>query len=81
MPQAHACDSCGMPIETGQYCQYCVDESGKLQGFEETVARMSQFMARQKPGLTAQDAKAQTLAYMANMPAWKDHPGLKARRA
>jgi hypothetical protein len=69
-----------MPIDSGQYCQYCADESGKLHGFEETVERMSQFMARQEPGLSPKAATAKTLDYMAGMPAWKNHPGLKARR-
>jgi len=68
-----------MPIETGQYCQYCVDASGQLQSFDETVARMSQFWASREPGLAPADAEKRTLAHMAQMPAWKDHPGLKAR--
>jgi hypothetical protein len=68
-----------MPIETGQFCQYCVDENGGLQSFDETVARMSQFMTRQEPGLTQAEAEAKTLAHMAGMPAWRNHPGLKAR--
>lgn len=28
---SHKCESCGMAIENGIYCQYCVDETGKLQ--------------------------------------------------
>jgi hypothetical protein len=31
MTTAHACESCGMPIETGRYCDYCTDENGSLQ--------------------------------------------------
>jgi hypothetical protein len=68
-----------MPVESGPYCQYCADDSGQLHGFEETVARMSQFWRQQEPGLSAADAEAKTLAYMADMPAWKDHPDLKGR--
>ena len=30
-----ACESCGMPIESGRYCGYCTDETGALQPFEE----------------------------------------------
>jgi hypothetical protein len=74
----HHCQSCAMPIETGIYCQYCADEKGNLQPFEERFDRMVQWMARQKPGLSPDEARAQTLAYMAQMPAWRDHPKVKA---
>jgi hypothetical protein len=73
------CESCGMPIETGRYCQYCSDEKGELQPFDERFARMVQFTQRQQPGLSRADAERQTLAYMAKMPAWKDHPRVKAQ--
>ena len=33
MTTAPACESCGMPIETGRYCGYCTDETGALQSF------------------------------------------------
>jgi hypothetical protein len=71
------CESCAMPIETGHYCQYCADEKGNLQPFEERFERMVQWMASQKPGLSREDAQEQTLAYMAQMPAWRDHPKVK----
>ncbi len=72
-----SCESCGMPIDRGRYCQYCTDRDGKLYGFEETVARMSQFMRTQDPNLTEEQARRQTLAHMAKMPAWRDHARLK----
>ncbi len=76
---SHAnCHSCGMPIESGKYCQHCVDEKGHLQGFDETVARMAQFWRSQDATLTPEDARAKTLAHMATMPAWKDHPRVRA---
>src|ERR1017187_9781579 len=43
----HQCQSCAMPIETGVYCQYCSDEKGNLQPFEERFDRMVQWMSRQ----------------------------------
>jgi hypothetical protein len=67
-----------MPIESGLYCQYCSDEKGNLQPFEERFERMVQWMSRQKPDLSSEEAKKQTLAFMATMPAWRDHPKLKA---
>jgi len=35
MSDKHPCESCSMPIESGQYCAHCVDKDGKLQPFEE----------------------------------------------
>jgi len=73
------CESCGMPIEAGPYCQYCVDEHGKLQAFEERFERMVQWQARKEPDAARAVLEQKTLAYMATMPAWKDHPRVKAR--
>jgi len=73
------CQSCGMTIESGPYCPYCVDEKGQLQAFEERLARMKQFVQRRDPSLSDADAERQTLAYMATMPAWRDHPRVKGR--
>jgi hypothetical protein len=70
-----------MPIENGIYCQYCADEKGQLQPFEERFARMVQWTLREKPGLSEADAQKQTLAYMAKMPAWRDRPELMAALA
>lgn len=75
----HACESCGMPIEAGPYCQHCVDPSGKLQPFEERFERMIQWQARREPNATRAELERKTLAYMANMPAWKGHPRVTAR--
>ena len=71
------CDSCGMPIEAGPYCNHCVDAHGKLQPFDERFERMVQWQMRQKPNLDRAQAEKDTLAYMARMPAWKDHPRVK----
>ncbi len=72
------CESCAMPIESGVYCRYCADEQGNLQPFEERFERMVQWMSRQNPNLSLADARQQTLVYMAKMPAWREHPALKA---
>jgi len=73
----HHCDSCGMPIETGPYCQYCVDPEGKLASFESRLAGMTAFFMGQDPSLDQAEAERRTRAYMATMPAWKEHPRLK----
>jgi hypothetical protein len=75
----HNCESCGMPIEAGPYCHYCVDESGKLQPFDERFERMVHWQARREPNASRAELEAKTLAYMATMPAWKDHPRVKSR--
>jgi hypothetical protein len=80
MKSEHSCQSCGMPIEAGPYCQYCADGSGTLHGFEETVVRMGQFLRRQTPGLSDAETEKRTLDYMASMPAWREHPELQKRR-
>lgn len=73
----HNCESCGMPIGNGRYCQYCVDESGQLQDFDTRFARMVDWQLRERGGERA-DAERETLAYMATLPAWRDHPRVKA---
>ena len=76
MTTAPACESCGMPIETGRYCTYCTDESGNLQSFDERLERMVAWQARRNPDATREELERQTRAYMATMPAWRDHPRL-----
>jgi len=65
-----------MPIETGTYCTYCVTSSGELQSFDERFENMVSWQIRKKPGLSRADAERDTLAFMAKMPAWKDHPSV-----
>jgi len=39
-----------MPIESGRYCDYCTDESGALQPFEERFARMARVAGAPRSG-------------------------------
>ncbi len=73
------CESCSMPIESGPYCAHCIDERGALQPFEERLERMVQWTLHNQPDLGEAEALRQTLHFMKTMPAWKDHPALKAR--
>lgn len=73
------CQSCGMTIEAGPYCIYCLDENGDLQAFEERLERMQQFLRRREPELDDAKVRARTLDYMAKMPAWRDHPDIVGR--
>jgi len=79
MTTTRACESCGMPIETGRYCAHCTDESGALQSFEERFTRMTAWQARRNPGATSEEIERQTLSYMATMPAWQNHPRVASR--
>ena len=71
------CQSCGVPIERGTYCSYCVDAQGNLQSFEERFERMVQWASSREPGLTRDAAERRTRDYMRTLPAWRDHPKLK----
>ena len=74
-----SCESCSMPIESGRYCQHCVDAEGNLQEFDERFERMVGWQVRRHPEQSRAEAESATLAYMATMPAWKDHPRVTAR--
>jgi len=77
MSDKHPCESCSMPIETGQYCEHCVDAEGKLQPFEQRFERMVSWQQRKKPAASRAELESETLAFMAKMPAWKDHPRVR----
>lgn len=76
MKETHSCQSCGMSISAGAYCEYCVDETGQLQSFDERLERMIQWTLNEYPGFSRQKAEEEVKAYMKTMPAWKDHPNL-----
>ena len=80
-PEKQPCQSCGMPIESGPHCNYCVDENGNLQQFDERFERMTQWVKSRNPELPAADVEAQTLTYMSTMPSWRDHPRVVAHVA
>ena len=71
-----SCDSCGMPIESGRYCTYCVDDDGNLQSFDERFERMTAWQARRSPTATREEIEQRTREYMSTMPAWRGHPQL-----
>lgn len=73
------CQSCGLPIDSGRYCTYCVDARGALQDFDTRFERMVAWAQRENPALPREQAERDTLAYMARMPAWADHPRVRAR--
>jgi hypothetical protein len=62
-----------MPIDAGPYCAHCVDENGRLQDFETRFERMVVWAMRHD-GLDRVEAEGKTIAYMASMPAWRNHP-------
>jgi len=68
------CESCGMPIETGRYCSHCTDETGHSSPLRKRFERMTAWQARRSPDTPRVEIERQTLAYMATMPAWRNHP-------
>jgi len=79
MTTTHTCENCGMPIETGRYCTHCTDENGQLQSFDQRFERMTAWQARRHPDAPRDEIERQTLAYMATLPAWQDHPRITSR--
>jgi len=79
MGDSHGCESCGMPIESGRYCEHCTDADGQLQAFDMRFERMVAWQARREPSASRADLEAKTLAYLATMPAWRDHPRVAAQ--
>ncbi len=78
-PSPTQCESCGMPIESGRYCQHCVDETGTLQDFETRFEKMVGWQSRREPGSSREHLERVTLDYLATMPAWRDHPRVAGR--
>jgi len=74
MEASNRCQSCSMTIESGDYCQYCTDDAGSLLGFDETFERFVQFAMGRDAALDRAAAEANTLGFMARMPAWREHP-------
>ena len=79
MNRTHACQSCGAPSTSTPYCLGCVDEkTGKLQPFEQRFERLLAMLSRHQRKAPREQLVRSTLAYMAAMPAWQDHPRIKA---
>ncbi|MGV8880808.1 MAG: hypothetical protein ACOH19_01525 [Rhodoglobus sp.] len=74
------CESCGMPIESGRYCEQCTDSAGAVQDFGTRFEKMVAWQARSNPDQTREEAEASTLDYLATMPAWRDHPRVAGRQ-
>ena len=68
-----------MPIDNGRYCAHCTDAVGALQPFEERFEKMVSFQARHEPDASRAELEAATRAYMATMPAWRDHLKVNAQ--
>jgi hypothetical protein len=78
---SHDCESCGLTIEHGRFCKHCVDAHGQLQDFDIRFERMVQWAMKEDTALSRAGAEQQTLAYMARMPAWRQHPRVLAGKA
>ncbi len=76
-----SCESCTMPIESGQYCTYCSDSEGRLKPFDDRFGSMVSWTMREDSGLSRAEAEAKTLEFMGTLPAWRNHPDYIARMA
>ena len=84
---ATACESCGMPMTSDEshalgdpassYCQFCTTDTGELEPFEDRFGKMTAWTMR-KDSVDVRVAEDKTRDYMRGMPAWKDHPSLRA---
>ena len=76
------CISCRMPLrskadfavadETKDFCRHCSTADGQLQGFEERLQNMTQFIIKTQ-GFDQASAEKEAQKLMKNMPAWKQH--------
>lgn len=81
MKQIKKCIACDMPMEkpsdfaagdiTKNYCHYCAREDGSMKSYEEWLEGNIPW-AMKEFNLTEQEARDQGIAFMKNMPAWKD---------
>jgi hypothetical protein len=63
------CESCGMPIKEGKYCQYCAPD-GVLKSKEEVREGWVSFTVKSE-GILREEAEKKVDEAMAKMPAWK----------
>jgi hypothetical protein len=63
------CESCGMPIEKGKYCEYCAPD-GKLKSREEIREGWISFAVNSE-GISRKTAEKRVDEEMRMMPAWK----------
>lgn len=76
----NSCHSCSMTIESGSLCRHCSDAEGALIPFDECFERFVQWSLREQGGGDREAAERSSLAFMATMPAWRDHPRVRAAR-
>jgi len=79
MSDVKSCESCTMPIESGQYCGHCAEDNGDLKPFADRFENMIAWSMRQDSSLSRESAEEQTLAFMGKLPAWRNHPDYLAR--
>ncbi len=73
------CHSCSMPISgpfageaRGDYCQHCVDETGKLRPREAVRQGIAMWLSSWSPGVTEEQCLDRAKHFMNAMPAWAE---------
>jgi hypothetical protein len=63
------CESCGIPIKKGEYCEYCAPD-GKLKSREEIREGWINFSAKNE-GISREEAEKKIDEEMKKLPFWK----------
>ena len=70
------CFSCGMPLENAepstQFCQYCVDQDGKLLPPQAVQQGIGQWLRSWQTDLDEPTSLERAKHYMLAMPAWQN---------
>jgi|YelNatPaOPRAMG01_1025707.scaffolds.fasta_scaffold13957_4 hypothetical protein len=64
------CESCGMLIKSGRYCEFCAP-NGQLLPLSKIIERMVKAVVK-KQGVSEDVALQRVIAHLRKMPAWKD---------
>ena len=70
MSEARGCESCGMTIDDGTYCEHCTDDKGALRSFEQVFEGTvtGYFMGMQQ--MPRDEAEQAAKEHLSKMPAW-----------
>ncbi|MGB9675292.1 MAG: zinc ribbon domain-containing protein [Candidatus Nanoarchaeia archaeon] len=68
MSASSFCESCGMSIKTGKYCEFCAP-NGTLLPLSELIEKMVKAITK-KQGVEEEVALKRVISHLRKMPAW-----------
>jgi len=80
MTHSHTCDSCSMPSKR-PVLSVLRQRAGRASALRGALRAHGSWQARRSPEKNREALEAETLAFMAKMPAWKDHPRSARQRS